>query len=77
MGKAEQKMPHTAADTQLIAAAPVLLAALQDIERKYAAMMNDPPDYLHFTEDQLKFAREAWYGASLIARKALKHVVTK
>lgn len=66
-----------AADVQLIAAAPTMLAALQEIERQYAHMMKEPPEYLHFTEEQLKFAREAWYGASLIARKALENAVTK
>lgn len=48
-----------------------LCGALQDIERKYQKVMGPPPDWTIFTEDQLRWVREAWYGASLIARKAL------
>lgn len=48
-----------------------LRTAHQNIHDKYAAIMRDPPDWVKMTPEQLKWVREAWYGASLISRKAL------
>lgn len=53
------------------AKAEKLKEALELIEQKYAAVMRDPPAWVNMTPEQLKWVREAWYGASLIARKAL------
>src|SRR5262245_2275231 len=49
----------------------VLEAALREIEGKYQSAMRKPPGFVSMTERELKLIREAWYGASLIARRAL------
>lgn len=50
-----------------------LTAAHQEIVRKYERIMEDPPDWTSFNgeDSHLKWAREAWYGAASISRKAL------
>lgn len=48
-----------------------LREAHQEIVRKYERIMKDPPEWTNFTGDQLKWARQAWYGAATISRKAL------
>jgi hypothetical protein len=50
-----------------------LRAAHQEIIRKYERIMQGPPEWTSFTPDdaRLQFAREAWFGAAQIARKAL------
>jgi hypothetical protein len=48
--------------------------ALQEIVRKHEKIMKDPPSWTTFTgpdDPRLVFAREAWFGAAQIARKAL------
>jgi hypothetical protein len=49
-----------------------LEAGLSEIVSKHVAIMKDPPEWYGGTAEQLKTAREAWYGASLIARRALR-----
>ena len=41
-----------------------MLAALQEIERKYATIMKEPPAWVDMTQKELTTAREAWYGAT-------------
>jgi hypothetical protein len=48
-----------------------LRVAHQDIVRKYERVTEGAPAWTSFTEDQLKWVREAWYGAALISRNAL------
>lgn len=48
-----------------------LQAGHQEIVRKYEKMMGEPPTWTNFKGDQLKWVREAWYGAAKISRKAL------
>jgi hypothetical protein len=50
-----------------------LRAAHEEIIRKYERIMGDAPEWTSFTPDdpRLKFAREAWFGAAQIARKAI------
>lgn len=56
---------------QLEAENKALRTALAAIERKYDAVMKDPPEWVSFSRRELMLIREAWYGASLIARAAL------
>lgn len=50
-----------------------LRAAHQEIVRKYERIMQGPPEWTSFAPDdpRLQFAREAWFGAAQISRKAL------
>lgn len=43
----------------------------QNIIDMYAKIMGDPPDWTNFTPEQIKWIREAWYGAAKISRRAL------
>lgn len=62
---------------QLLAAAAdeirQLWEAHQAIVRKYELIMQGPPEWTTFAPDdpRLLFAREAWFGAAQISRKAL------
>lgn len=51
-----------------------LRTAHDAIIRKYERIMGDPPEGLNFKPDdsRLKFAREAWFGAAQISRKAIE-----
>ena len=42
------------------------------IVRKYERVMLDPPDWTNFTQEQLTWIREAWFGAAQISRAALE-----
>ena len=64
-------------DVLLTEAADVLAKvreALEPVEQMYQKMMQPPPDWTNFTgedDPRLVFAREAWFGAAKIVRKAI------
>ena len=51
-----------------------LRTAHEEIIRKYEKIMGNPPEWTDFKPDdpRLKFAREAWFGAAQISRKAIE-----
>lgn len=67
-------------NARLTARVAELREALEKIDSQYKTIMRPPPDWVNFdgpNDPRLKFAREAWYGASLIARAAIANTEPK